>query len=443
MTRPTDVAATATKPDTMSTHPVPHVPMRVSPWPGSAARPLAAALLFAVAAACSGSAGEQGSAAATPAQPTDSTRRQPTVLTPDDVAVATEGEIVSGIMLTGSLEPAERVTVTAQVGGTLGPLLVDRGTTVRRGQRITTIRAAGVRSQVAGAQAAVASAEANLVAARTQRDASQRLHEAGAISRLEAENAQAAYHAAEAQVAAARAQATAAGEQAGYTVVTAPIAGVVSDRPVESGEAVGDGDPIVTIVNTSVLELAGRIPVDEAGAVRPGQAVTFTLDAFPGREFRGSVARKDPAADPATRQVGVFVRLPNPRGEITAGQYARGRVTGRRVEGAVVIPVTAVQGSGDGAAVYVVAENRLTRRPVTLGVRDEGAGTVAVLSGLAAGERILARPAPSVADGQPVVLSGEGGTPAGAAPRTGAPAASAPSATAPAPRPTRDSSGGS
>jgi RND family efflux transporter MFP subunit len=343
-------------------------------------------------------------------------------LAPQDVATATLADVTTGVLLTGTLEPAERATVTAQVGGTLGPISVDRGSAVRRGQRLATIEAQGVRSQAAGARASVAAAEAQLAVARTQRDAARRLFEAGASSRVDAQNAQAAYAAAEAQVAAARAQATAAGEVAGFTTVVAPISGVVSDRPAEPGEAVRAGDPIVTIVNTSVLELAGRVPVDEAGAIRVGQAVTFALDAFPGRQFKGTVARKDPAADPSSRQVGVYVRLANSNGEITAGQYARGQVSGRRVEDAVTVPVTAVQGTGAEAAVFVVQGYRLARRPVTLGARDEAAGTVAVTTGLRAGERVLARPTPTVADGQPVIIGGDQRPSAPAAAQSAAPA---------------------
>ena len=347
----------------------------------------------------------------------DSTAVTPVVLSPQDVVEAKVVDIVSGVTLSGSLEPAEQATITAQVAGTLGPITVDRGSQVRRGQRLTTIRAAGVRSQAAGARASVAAAEAQLAMARTQRDAQQRLYEAGAVSRVQYENAQALYAAAEAQVAAARAQAAAAEEAAGYTIVTSPLTGIVSDRPADPGEAVASGDPILTVVNTTTLELTGRVPVDAAGSVRVGQPVRFRLDAFPGREFRGTVARKDPAADPASRQVGIYVRLPNARGEITAGQYARGQVSGDRVEGAVTVPATAVQGTDSSATVFVVASDRLVRRRVTLGPTDEGAGLVAVRSGLSAGERVLVRPTPSVTDGQPVVV----GTDRGSAAPVGAP----------------------
>jgi multidrug efflux pump subunit AcrA (membrane-fusion protein) len=86
----------------------------------------AAGALLAALAACSGSAAETTDSAA------DSTAAAAIVLAPQDVAVATVADIVSGITLTGSLEPADRVTVTAQVGGTLGAIAVDRGTSVDR-----------------------------------------------------------------------------------------------------------------------------------------------------------------------------------------------------------------------------------------------------------------------------------------------------------------------
>ena len=356
----------------------------------------AALALTGLLAACGGAPAD--AAAADPAPPA-------TVLTANDVAVVRMADLTTGIALTGSLEPAERVALTAQVGGTITNLRVDRGSPVRRGQALATIRAEGVRSQAAGAEANVAAAQANVELARRQRDAAQRLFQAGATSSLDAQGAQAAFEAAEAQLAAARAQAVATREDAARTVITAPITGSVSARHVEAGEAVSAGDPILTVVNTSVLELAGRIPVDRAAGVRVGQPVAFALGAFPGREFAGTVARIDPAADPETRQVGVYVRLPNAKGEIIAGQFARGRVAGQRVENAVVVPVSAVQGVGSAAAVYVIEGGTLSRRAVQTGARDEASGLVAITSGLKAGDRVLARPSAELADGTPVVVA--------------------------------------
>src|SRR5690606_34097842 len=77
----------------------------------------------------------------------------------------------------------------------------------------------------------------------------------------------------------------------------------------------------------------------------------------------------------------------------------------RRIEGAVTVPLTAVQGSGADAAVFVVAGNVLSRRSVSLGARDDRTGQVIIESGLAAGETVLARPTATMADGQPVAVS--------------------------------------
>src|SRR5690606_23975999 len=113
--------------------------------------------------------------------------------------------------------------------------------------------------------------------------------------------------AAQAQLASAQAQATGATEQARRTTVTAPFAGEVSKRTVNLGEAVNPGGTMFTVVNSSILELAGQVPVDQAAQVREGMPVVFTLDAYPGREFSGTVARVSPVADPGTRQVGVVM----------------------------------------------------------------------------------------------------------------------------------------
>lgn len=349
-------------------------------------------------------------------------------LAPQDVATARTSSLETGVVLSGTLQPSERATVTAQVAGTIGQVNVDRGTSVRRGEVMAVIVAAGVRSEAAGARAGVAAAQANLDVARRQRDASQALYEGGAISELEFRRTEAALNAAEAQLAAARAQAAGAGEQASRATITAPISGIVSARSVEPGEAIRVGDPMFEVVNSSSLELAGQIPVDAAGGVQPGQIVSFSLDAFPGQEFAGSVARVDPVADPQTRQVGVYVRLPNADRRIVGGQFARGRLIGQTFSNVVVVPTSAVMTDGGAASVYVVADGRVTRRTVTPGARDERAGVIVVESGLQVGEQVLIQPTTAIADGTRVTLAGSPGA-------AGGDTAAAPAAAAAAPAP--------
>lgn len=327
------------------------------------------------------------------------------VLGPEDVAVARVATVGSGIVLTGSLEPATKVTIKAQVPGTVTGVRVDRGTPVRRGQVLAVIEAGGIQGQAAGARAGVAGAQANLALARQRLDAARTLHQAGAMSEIEYRTAVAAHEAAQAQVAAARAQSATAGEAAARTIITSPITGVVSDRRVEGGEAVNPGADLFTVVNSEVLELAGQVGVEEATRVRVGQSVVFSLESNQGEDFRGRVARMDPTADPGTRQVGVYVQLPNPGGRILGGQFATGRVQTGTVAAHVVVPTSALrQVTGDSATVLVISNGRIARRTVQIGDRNEAAGVVSILSGVQVGERVVTAQS-DIPDGTAVTVS--------------------------------------
>jgi RND family efflux transporter MFP subunit len=332
---------------------------------------------------------------------------RPIVLGAEDVATAMKTQLTSGVVLTGSLEPAWQVIVKAQVPGTLADLHVDRGTRVAQGQVIASIEAQGIRGAAESARAGVAAADANVAVAAQRLESARVLRDAGALSEIDLKSAQAAHQAAQSQLAAARAQAAAALEQAERASVRAPITGVVSDRAVQQGEAVSPGDELFTVVRSDVLELAGQVPVDAAARIRPGQAVVFTVSAQPGREFKGEVARIEPVADPGTRQVGVYLRLRNPGGVI-GGQFATGRVLGPTGKEVVVIPETAVRTSGAATFLFVVKDGAVTRRTVTLGELDQATGLVVVLSGIESGEQVITTYSAAFTDGARVQL----GTPA-------------------------------
>lgn len=329
------------------------------------------------------------------------------VLGPRDVTPARLSEVATGVALTGSLQPYRVVNVFAQVPGTVNGINFDRGERVTRGAVLASIEADGIRSQATGAEAAVAAAEAGLVLAERQLESARTLFEAGAMSELDLRGAEANHAAAKAQLEAARAQAAGAGESARRTLVTAPITGVVSDRQVESGEAVNPGQKLFTVVNSDELELAGQVPVESAGWLRAGLPVVFELRSLPGQTFEGRVARVDPVADGGTRQVGVYVRMPNPDGRIVGGQFATGRVMGERLADAVVVPESAVRESEGMAYLLVIDGGTVVRREVQLGARDVSSGVVAITAGLEAGELVLTAPGASLPPGTRVRVNGQ------------------------------------
>ncbi|HEY0015660.1 MAG TPA: efflux RND transporter periplasmic adaptor subunit [Longimicrobium sp.] len=346
-------------------------------------RAAVAALLVLGAAACGGGEGEAAETTKAP--------EKVTVLAPDDVAAAAMTELAAGVALTGSLEPFRTAEVKAQVPGVVRGLSVDRGSGVRAGQVLARIEAAGIQSQAAGARSGVAAAQAQLSLAQRQLESARTLFQAGAMSELDFRAAEAQFQAAQAQLAAARSTSTGAAEQAGRTAVTAPFGGQVSERTVNEGEAVNPGQTLLTVVNSQFLELRGQVPVDQANLVRPGQPAEFTLTAFPGQTFTGTVARVDPVADASTRQVGVTLRLPNP-GQLIAGMFASGRVVTAGGRQALVVPSAAVRGTGADQHVLVLQGDSVVRRPVTPGSRDDARGVVAIESGLQAGEQVIVSP---------------------------------------------------
>ncbi|HVH11859.1 MAG TPA: efflux RND transporter periplasmic adaptor subunit [Longimicrobium sp.] len=369
-----------------------------------------AALLVLGAAACGGGGAESAEAGA-PKQ------ENVTVLSASDVATAEMTQLASGVALTGSLEPFRIAEVKAQVPGVVRGLNVDRGSSVGAGQVLARIEAQGITSQAAGARSGVAAAEAQVSLARRQMESARTLYQAGAMSELDFRAAEAQFEAAQAQLAGARSTATGASEQAGRTAVRAPFAGQVSERMTNDGEAVNVGQTLLKVVNSQYLELRGQVPVDQANQVRSGQAAEFTLTAFPGRTFRGTVARVDPVADAGTRQVGVTLRLQN-TGELIAGMFASGRVVTGGDRQALVVPAAAVRGQGADQHVMAVVGDSVVRRAVTVGARDDARGVVAVESGLQAGERVIVSPG-VVPAGAKVRVQAAGAVAPAAAPEKG------------------------
>jgi membrane fusion protein, multidrug efflux system len=328
------------------------------------------------------------------------------VLAAQDLAVATSTSLNSVVVLTGSLNPYLQVEVKAQVPGVVSRIAADRGDDVREGAPLARIEAEGITSQASSAQSAVAASEANVALARRQLASSLRLYEAGALSEIDYRTAQVQVEAAESQLSSARAQAAAAGEQAARTTVQAPITGEVNERLVNEGEVVSVGQTLFTVVNSQFLELEGQVPVDEAARVREGQTVVFALDAYPGREFRGTVSRVAPVANPGTRQVAVVMRLPNPDWSLIGGLFATGQVITGSVDEAVVVPEAAVRGSDGDRYVLVVENDFVVRRPVTVGLHQGARGVVALESGIQSGERVLVAPG-AVPEGAAVRFAAE------------------------------------
>jgi len=122
---------------------------------------------------------------------------------------------------------------------------------------------------------------------------------------------------------------------------------------------------------------------------------------YPGQTFEGHIERISPVADPVTRQVPIFVDIPNAGSRLVAGLFAEGRITREAREG-LVVPAGAINTEGARPWVARIRDGRAERVDVTLGLRDERTERVELASGVQAGDRLLVGAAQGISPGTPV-----------------------------------------
>jgi len=285
-----------------------------------------------------------------------------------------KGSIVASVSASGTLNPVVQVQIGSQVSGQLKEVLVDFNSDVKQGQLIARIdpqtfetrvqqaqadvdaaRAQVMTQQanIAAQRAALAKAEVDLAEARRDLDRKQQLVEKGFISGAERDKAQAAYNSALEQVNTAKAQTgvgtaglrnaeavvkqrEAALAQAkidlGRTEIRAPVNGVVIKRSVERGQTVAASlqapELFIIAENLTDMQVEASIDESEIGRIRSGQKATFTVDAFPGRNYEGTVKQIRKAAQNVSNVVTytVVISTANPNRELLPGMTANVRV---------------------------------------------------------------------------------------------------------------------
>jgi RND family efflux transporter MFP subunit len=173
----------------------------------------------------------------------------------------------------------------------------------------------------------------------------------------------------------------------------------------EASSPKGGDEPLLKVAKLDVIRVKTYVPERDAVWVDIGDATAITFDALPGRSFAGAVARLSGAIDPATRTMLVEVDLPNEDRRIRPGFYGQTRIALESRERALALPASAVR-FGDGDAHVFVVDGAAARRTNVVTGLSVG-GWVEIVSGLNGGERIIAAPPATLADGAPVRLAAQ------------------------------------
>lgn len=339
----------------------------------------------------------------------DANAEQPTgsitILGRQSVAVLDSVTLKSGPAVSGTLTAEREARVRAEVTGTVLATYVEQGQRVAQGSLLARIDDRAVEDAYLSAKSQLRSAELALDVAKRNLERSQRLAQAGAIADRDLETATWNATNAEAQVADARARLASAQKQVQYTAVRAPFAGIVSERSASAGDVVQSGGALYTIVDPASLRFEGTVPAEQIGQLERGAPVEFSVSGYPGKLFNGRIDRINPTADPATRQVRVYVSVPNADAKLVAGLYAEGRV-GTAVRRAIVAPASAVDQRGVYPTVLRIRQGRVEQVQVQLGVKDAAQDQIELRSGVAAGDTILLANAAGVLPGTAVRVTG-------------------------------------
>jgi membrane fusion protein (multidrug efflux system) len=170
-------------------------------------------------------------------------------------------------------------------------------------------------------------------------------------------------------------------------------------RRVSVGTLISPGDVITTLDDTSVIKLDFSVPENFLASLREGLSIRATAPAYPGRSFTGSVSSIDSRVDLTTRSVTVRALLANLDGALKPGMFLNVALANDERE-ALVIPEEALTPEAERQYVFVVTEGKVSRREVRIGGRRPG--SVEVVAGLSAGERVIVEGTQKVRDGASV-----------------------------------------
>jgi len=325
-----------------------------------------------------------------------------TAAVPVDVVMLEPVSVADGSEFTGTVEPWTRSSPGTKILGRVDRVAVREGDRVGRGDVLAMLERRDLDAAVAQARAAVSMAQAQLDNADAMFRRMTDLHGRGSATAKNLEDATAGQRVAQAAVEQAQANLRAAEVTVGYAEVRSPIAGIVVEKRIEAGDMAAPGMPMFTVEDLSKVKVTFQIPEAQVVRIARGDRVHLAFDSL-GESVEAEVDRVAPSADRQSRTYEVEVVTSNEGGRLQSGMFARVRFD-HGVREALHVPEGAIVRRGQLEGVFVVGDDGRARirwvqlRPA--GRRPEDGREV--LSGLAAGERIVAQAAADLADGIPV-----------------------------------------
>ncbi len=278
------------------------------------------------------------------------------------------------VEVTGQVAAVSQATLSSKIHGTIQEVRVREGSIVSKGQTLIVLDSRDLRANLARAEAEVENRRVHL-------DRMQQLFklERGSVAEQELDDATRSFRVAQAEKQAAAAQLS-------YTVITAPFAGVITEKKVEIGELASPGRPLLKLEDPHHLRLEATVAEGDLKLISRGDKIPILIDALGQTSLPGTVSQILPAGDPQTHTFLVKVDLPQTAG-LKSGMFGRLQLD-KGVSQTIVLPRSAMIERGELTGVFVVGEDRVARLRLVRVGRTVG-NSAEILSGLNVGERVL------------------------------------------------------
>lgn len=332
--------------------------------------------------------------------------KRPEEVRPVRVLTIGAAQDAQAVEFAGEIRARHETRLSFRVGGKIVERLVEVGASVRAGQPVARLDASDLALAAASARAQVASLEAERDLAAADLKRYRELRAKNFISQAEFDRRSSALTTAEARLEAVRAQHRQAANQAAYTVLAADTAGVVTAIEAEAGQVVAAGQTVARLARPGEKEVAFAVPESQREFVERATSFAITLNAAPGKSWKGRLRELSPAADPATRTYAARASVLEAGDEVELGMSARVAASANGGGTRIEVPLAALHARGESPQVFVVDSGGTVqpRAVKTAGISGE---RVVIAAGLNPGDRVVAAGAQLLRPGQRVrVING-------------------------------------
>ena len=330
---------------------------------------------------------------------------------PADLAHVERRALSRWLPVSGAVQPVRQATVKSKVSGDVRQITVREGEAVQAGQVLARIDTADLDAKLLERIGALESAKAQLAMAGKTRTMNQTLLKQNFISQNAFDTSESSYIVAQGSVKSAEAQVQIAQNALRDAIAVSPLTGTVAKRHVQPGEKVAFDSPLVTVVDLKDMELQAVVPATDVPELSIGKMVELNIDGFGDRRFSGRVERINPATEPGTRSILVYVGIPNNDGSLRGGMFATGRIALAAGTPVPTVPATALRTEAGQSFVWTLEDGKLVKRIVMTGARDDTAGRIEIRTALPASALVLGAKFDNLKDGAPAIVKAPSASP--------------------------------